>query len=263
MAGFEPDGSVTIVTGSATGIGAATARMLAAKGGNVVINYTRSAAEAEATAAACADAGGGALVVQSDVADDADCRRLVAACIDRWGRLDALVNNAGATKFVAADDFEGISGEDFLAMYAVNVVGAFQMTRAAAPHLKQRSGAVVNVSSAAAVTGVGSSIGYSASKAALNTMTLTLARTLAPEIRVNCVCPGLTDTRWNRAGLGDERYEAVLAGYERAAPLGRATTAEDIAEAVVWLIEGASAMTGEIIMIDSGTHLGFAPLVAR
>ena len=163
-------GGAAIITGSATGIGAATARALAAAGCRVAVNYTRSRDEAEATAAACRAAGADAITVRADVADDTDCRRLVAETMDAFGRLDVLVNSAGITKFVSGSDLDGLSAEDFQRIYAVNAIGPYQMARAAAPHLKaQGKGAVVNVSSTAGIFGSGSSIAYAMSKAALNT----------------------------------------------------------------------------------------------
>jgi len=258
------DNKVAIITGGGTGIGAATARRLAANRWRIVVNYRVSRAEAEETANVCRAAGGDAAAVQGDVVDDADCRRLAAAALERWGRIDALVNCAGLTRFVDAADLEAVTAEDFQSMVAVNVVAPFQMARAVAPAMKSAGrGAVVHVSSMGAVTGQASSPAYSASKGALNTLTLTLARTLAPEIRVNCICPGLVDTRWNRAQLGDARYETVRARYTETTPLRHTLTADDIADAAVWLIEGAEWVTGEILMVDSGQHLGMAPLKAR
>ena len=184
------DGSVIVVSGSATGLGAAVAKGVAAKGARVVINYTKSLGDAEETVQACADLGTEALLCQGDVSSDADCRRMAAAALEKWGRIDGLVNNAGASKFASHADLESLTGDDFLHIYNVNVVGAYQMTRAAAPHMKaQGRGTIVNVSSISAITGAGSSIAYAASKGALNTMTASLARALAPEIRVNAVCP--------------------------------------------------------------------------
>lgn len=261
---METRRQVAIVTGSATGVGAATVRMLAARGWNVVVNYTRSDAEARETQAACEAEGAETLLCQADVADDADCRRMVSETVAKWGRIDALVNNAGITKFVDHANLEGLAAEDFLRIYAVNVVGAFQMVRAVAPHMKAVGrGAIVNVSSIAGVMGIGSSIAYVASKGALNTMTLALARVLGPEIRVNTVCPGFIEGRWLRQGLGDAGYEAAKAAQERTAALRRVATPEDIAEAIVWLIEGARHITGEIILVDGGAHLAGAPLIAR
>ena len=261
---MEIRGGVTIVTGSATGVGAAAAKMLAGKGCNVVINYTKSEAEAKETAAACEALGVEALLCQADVSNDADCRRMAAAAFEKWGRIDALINNAGTTQFVNHADLEGLDAEDFHRIYGVNVIGPFQMTRAVAPHMKAAGrGAVVNVSSIAGVMGVGSSIAYTASKGALNTMTLSLARALGPEIRVNTICPGFIQGRWLRGGMGDEMYEAAKTAQERNTPLRKAGTPEDMAQAAVWFVEGADLITGEILIVDAGAHLGGAPLIAR
>jgi len=254
---MDVNGGVAIVTGSATGIGAATAHALAARGCRVVINYTRSEAEARETQAACASLGVETLLVQGDVSDDADCRRLAQAAIDRWGRIDVLVNNAGTTQFVDHANLDGLSAADFLRTYGVNVVGPFQMTRAVVPAMRSGGrGAIVNVSSLAGVLGTGSSISYAASKGALNTMTLALARSLAPEIRVNAVCPGIVEGRWLRNGLGEEGYEAALKRQEASTPLRRAATPDEVAGAVLWLIEGGDLVTGEILLLDAGAHLG-------
>jgi 3-oxoacyl-[acyl-carrier protein] reductase len=257
-------GGVTIVTGSATGVGAAAAKMLASKGCNVVVNYTKSEAEARETAAECEDLGAEALLVRGDVSRDEDCRAMAEAAIAKWGRIDGLINNAGTTQFVEHSNLEGLTADDFHRIYAVNVIGPFQMTRAVAPHMKAAGrGAIVNISSIAGVMGVGSSIAYTASKGALNTMTLSLARVLGPEIRVNTVCPGFIQGRWLRGGLGDEAYEAARAHQERATPLRKAGTPEDMAQAAVWFIEGADLVTGEILIVDAGAHLAGAPLIAR
>ncbi len=255
------EGSVIIVTGSSVGLGAATARAAAAKGARLLINYTKSEAEAEGTAQACRDLGGDAVLCQGNVAEDADCRRMASVALERWGRIDGLVNNAGSSVFASAADLESLSGEDFLNIYAVNVVGAYQMIRAVAPHLKaQGKGAIVNVSSISAITGGGSSIAYAASKAALNAMTISLARALAPQIRVNAVCPGPVPTRWWGDGLGEEGAQRLFQSFEAQVPLGQAPTADSVAETVVWLLEAARHVTGETIMIDSGMHLiGFKP----
>ena len=253
---MDLNGAAAIVTGSATGIGAATAAMLAARGCNVVINYTKSEAEAEATVAECERLGAGALLHRADVSVDADCRAMVRAAVDRWGRLDILVNNAGATRPCPHDDLEGLSAADFHYVYGVNTVGPYQMARAAAPHLKAAGqGAIVNVSAGAAMTGRGSSIAYAASKGALNTMTISLARVLAPEIRVNTVCPSLVEGRWMRAVLGDEGYDATVARTREVSALNKTNTPDDVAAAVLWLIEGAGTMTGEVLGMDGGMHL--------
>lgn len=250
-------GGVFIITGSATGTGAACARQLAAKGGRVVVNYTKSKADAEQTAQACKAAGGDAIVVQGDVASDADCRKLAQAALDAWGRIDGLVNNAGITKFAAHADLDALSAEDFQHLYAVNVIGPYQMVRACVPAMKkQGEGAIVNVSSISGVRGVGSSVAYVATKGALNAMTLSLARALAPEIRVNAICPGLIETRWHTSRFGPEEYAKFKANYEKSVPLAKAASADDVAEVAVWLIEGAALVTGETILVDGGLHLG-------
>src|ERR1700687_3324821 len=196
---------VAIVTGSATGLGAAVALKLGARGAKIVINYTKSLKEAEATAAQAKARDIQALLLQGDVGSDADCRRIVKDTHAKWGRVDILVNNAGTTKFADHADLEALTADDFLNIYKVNVVGAYQMIRACMPHMKtQGYGAVVNVSSIAAVTGIGSSVAYAASKGALNTLTKSLFRSLAAEIRVNAVCPGFIGTRWFSERFGDE-----------------------------------------------------------
>ena len=253
------EGAVVIVTGSATGLGAAVAQRLASKGGRVVINYTKSESAARATVAACEKLGGEALLCRADVSDDADCRRMAATAVEKWGRVDGLVNNAGVSKIVPHADLEALTGDDFLRIFSVNVVGPYQMVRAVAPHMKkQGKGAVVNVSSLSGMSGSGSSIAYAASKAALNTMTLSLARALAPEIRVNAVCPGVMQTRWWREGLGEESYTAFIDQYTESTPLKSAGTPEAVADPVVWFLEGADQVTGETLIVDSGTHLGGA-----
>ena len=254
-----PDRKVALVTGSATGVGAATALQLARRGWNVVVNYSRSVTEAEATESACRDAGAETLLLRADVAQDADCRALVATTVERWGRLDALVNNAGVSVFGDAAAWDALDVEAFQRIYAVNTIGSFQMVRACAPHLKAARGCIVNVSSIAGMLGIGSSVPYIASKGALNAMTLHLARTLAPEVRVNAVCPGLITSRWFVDGVGQEAADKLTANYERMAPLGRPSTPEDVADAIVWLVEGARTTTGELVLLDSGMHLGVRP----
>ena len=254
------EGGVFIVTGSATGLGAAVARRLSSKGSKVIINYTKSEAEAKATVEACEKLGGETLLCRADVSIDDDCRRMAAEAIERFGRIDGLVNNAGQSKIAPHADLEALSSHDFLRIFAVNVVGPYQMVRAVTPHMKQQGkGSIVNISSISAMTGSGSSIAYAVSKGALNTMTLSLARALAPEIRVNAVCPGAMQTRWWRDGLGEEKYQSFIENYAKTAPLKAAGDPEIVAEPVVWLLEGAEQVTGETIMVDSGTHLGGSP----
>ena len=246
---------VALVTGSATGVGAAAALALSHRGWNVVINYSKSETEANAAADACRAAGADVLLARGDVSQDADCRALVQATLDRWGRVDALVNNAGITSFAGAANWDAIDVETFQRIVGVNALGTLQMTRACAPHLVAARGAIVNVSSIAGALGIGSSVAYIASKGAVNSMTLYFARALAPNVRVNAVCPGMITTRWFVDGIGQEGYEKVKAAYEGGVPLQRASSAEDVAEAVLWLVEGARSVTGELLMLDGGMHL--------
>ena len=242
---------VAIVTGSASGIGAATALELSKRGWSVVVNYSKSQEQAEKITAQCQDA----ITVQANVGEEAQCRKLVQAALDKWGRIDALVNNAGTTKFVKHTDLDGLSADDFLRIYHLNVVGPFQMVRACAAALKANRGAVVNVSSVAALLGTGSSIAYAASKAALNSLTFSLARVLGPEVRVNAVCPGYVDTPWQTGALGQERANQAAAHYSSLVPLKDYARPEDVADTIVWLIEGARQTTGETIFIDGGMHI--------
>lgn len=249
---------VAIVTGSATGVGAAAAIQLARRGYDILVNYSRSETEARETQAACEAAGADTLLLRGDVAQDADCRAMVQAVVKRWKRIDVLVNNAGISVFGDAAEWDAIDAEAFNRILGVNTLGVFQMVRACMPHLKATRGAIVNVSSVAGALGIGSSVPYVASKGAVNALTLHFARKLAPEIRVNAVCPALITSRWFVEGLGQDAYDKILANAERTTPLQRASTPEDIADAIVWLAAGAPTMTGEFLMLDGGTHLGRA-----
>ncbi len=246
---------VVIVTGGSSGIGEAIAREMARRGWRVVVNYSRNTVQAEAVVKACVEAGGEAIAVKANVGEDAQCRALVKAALDQWGRLDALVNNAGTTKFVVHADLDGLSAEDFQRIYAINVIGPFQMCRAAAPALRAARGAVVNVSSLASRVATGSSIAYAASKSALNTLSMSLARTLAPEVRVNVLAPGFVDTPWMTAGYGEERYTRLRETYAQIAPLQAVSTPQHQADAVAWLLEGAAHVTGQILYVDAGMHV--------
>ncbi len=255
--------SVIIVTGSATGLGAAVVKQAAAKGARVVINYTKSEKEAHETEAVCDYLGVESLLCKADVSVDEDCRRMASEAMEKWGRIDGLVNNAARSVFADNNDLETLTGQQFLDIYSVNVVGTYQMTRAAAPHIKaqaQGQGSIVNVSSISAITGAGSSIAYVASKGAPNTMTTALARALAPEIRVNAVLPGAFPSRWWAEGLGEEGAKTLFDRFADQVPLKSAADPESIARTVVWLLEDAGYITGEMIKIDSGMHLlGFQP----
>jgi 3-oxoacyl-[acyl-carrier protein] reductase len=248
--------SVAIVTGASRGVGAATARRLAKEGYNVVVNYSRSEAGARETAADCESLGAETILCRADVAQDEDCRRLVEETMAKWGCIDVLVNNAATTKFCAADDLEGLTKEDFLHIYGVNLVGPYQMIRAVAPHMKTKGkGTVVNVASIAGIMAYGSSVAYIASKAALIAMTKALARALGPEIRINAVCPGFIQGEWLRNGMGQDRYEAVKNYLEGSVPLRMTATPEKIADGIFYFVQGADLVTGETLLLDGGMHL--------
>lgn len=248
-----------IVTGSGTGVGAATALALARRGWDVLINYSRSEDQAHASEAACRDAGARTLLMRGDVSQDPDCRALAEAAASTWGRLDALVNNAGISLFGAQADWDALDAQAFQRILGVNTVGTFQMVRACLPHLKASRGCIVNVSSVAGSLGIGSSVPYIASKGAINAMTLHLARTLAPEVRVNAVCPAFITSRWFVDGLGQAAYDQLKVRSEAMTLLGRSSTPEDVAEAIVWLADGAATVTGELIHLDAGMHMGVRP----
>jgi 3-oxoacyl-[acyl-carrier protein] reductase len=259
-------GKVILVTGGGTGLGAAIAIGAAQRGARaLILNYSKSRNEAEATAKAVQAAGAEAQLVQGDVSEDADCRK-IAAVAAPYGKLDVLVNNAGTTKHVPKHaDLDGLSKEDFLRIFATNTVAPFQMVRACRSLLEASGlGSVLMTSSIAGVTGGGSSVAYAASKGALNTMTLSLARALAPKIRVNAICPGFIDTRWFSDAYDQETAQKLRDNVRNSTPLQVVSTAEDIADSALFLIsDAARRITGETLLVDAGSHLGFAPLRAR
>jgi 3-oxoacyl-[acyl-carrier protein] reductase len=228
---------VALVTGGTSGIGEATVKELERRGWQAAAMARRNSA------------------FEGDVANDADCRRVARAVLDKWGRIDALVNCAGTTKFVAHADLEGLSGDDILGIMRVNVVGPFQMIRACAAALKASRGCIVNISSVASILGTGSSIAYAASKAALDTMSFSLARALGPEVRVNVVAPGYVKTPWQVGAHGAAGAEELERKFAERTPLKAAAEAQDVADAVAWLLEGARRVTGEIIYVDGGMHI--------
>jgi NAD(P)-dependent dehydrogenase (short-subunit alcohol dehydrogenase family) len=248
--GHMMDRKVCVITGSSSGIGAACAELFAQRGWDVCVNYSR-------TAAICQGHGADVLLERADVADDAQCLHLAARVKERFGRCDALVNNAGTTKFVGMRDLQGLDAGDFQNIYAVNVIGVFQMTRALVPLMQQAAGAaVVNISSISSINGIGSSIAYIASKGALNSLTIALARALGPGIRVNAVAPGMVDSRWLRDGLGEERFAAAQAAYESSSSLASLVTPKEVAESVYWFAAGAAKTTGEFQLVDGGRFIG-------
>jgi ketoreductase RED2 len=237
-------GRVVAVTGSSSGIGAATARAFADAGASVLVNSARSVAEGEAVAASLPDA----FYVQGDITDAGVPERLVAAALDRWARLDTLVNNAGTTALIPHHDLEAASVDVWRRIFEVNVFGTWAMSVAAMPALREANGSIVNVASVAGVRPTGSSVPYAASKAALNHMTVLLAKVVGPEVRVNAVAPGLVDTPWT------EDWEVVREVVRQVAPLKRSGQPEDVAEVVLALAQ-AAYVTGQVVVIDGGLSL--------
>jgi len=256
---LELKGKAAVVTGASSddGIGSECAKILASRGCNVVVNYATNKAGGEKIAEACRAAGAEAIAVQGDVSKNEDCERLVKACIDKWGRLDVLINNAATTKPIPHKRMDLLDAAEFQRIFAVNVIGTYQMTRAAAPHLRATGdAAIVNISSVGAMRAGGSSMAYTASKAAINNLTLSTARALAPEVRVNALCPGGMLGAWTRKILSEEQYEERLAAAKTQYPLKRGIWPRDVAVAALFLVEGATTMTGEALRMDCGQHLG-------
>ncbi|SEN50359.1 SDR family NAD(P)-dependent oxidoreductase [Lihuaxuella thermophila] len=243
------EGKVALITGAGTGIGRAIALRLAREGVRIVINYSRSQKEALETQKEIDACGIQSLLVQADVADDAEVRRMVQEAVNQFGRLDILVNNAGVTNFVAHDDLEGLKDEYWDRVMNVNVKGVFHCCRAAAAELKKQRGCIINITSIAGMTGLGSSIAYAASKAAAISVTKSLARVLAPEVRVNGIAPGVVRTRWV------EGHEDHVERLGSGTPLGRVATPEDIAEVAFSLIAHSHFVTGQNIVVDGGMFI--------
>ena len=248
----ESSRPVALVTGGATGVGRATSLRFAKLGFDVVVNYSRSKSDAEQTANDVNALGVKALLACCDVSDDAKVREMLELVRQTFGRLDVVVNNAATTNFIEHADLEGLTEEMWDRMLDVNLKGAFFVTRAAANLLREGDGgSVVNVSSVAALTGSGSSIAYCASKAGVNTMTKSLARVLAPQVRVNAVCPGPIDSRWIRQGNPDWDLGQMVAAY----PIPKASQPDDIADAILFFAVGTSMATGQILSVDGGQTL--------
>lgn len=252
-------GRTAIVTGGGTGVGRETSLLLAQQGCQVVVNYSRSREEAEVTARDVEALGVRAIPVQADVADDRACRHMIERTANEFGGIDILINNAGTTDFIKHDDLDKAQAEVWHRLYAVNVIGPFQCIRAARPHLAAAGGQVVNIASTAGITAMGSSIPYCASKAALINMTQSLARALAPEIRVNAIAPGFITGRWLESGLGPA-YPAVKEAVANRSPMKRVSDPIDIARAVMSLIMGSTQVTGQTLICDGGMMLGSSSL---
>lgn len=252
---MELAGRVAIVTGGGTGIGRATSLRLAKAGAAaVVVNYSRSAAEATSTAAEVLALGSKAFPLQADVADEAQVKAMIASTVEQLGRLDVLVNNAGTTHFIPHPDLDGLTDDVWNDILNVNLKGTFFCCRAAAPELKKTGGAIVNVASIAAHRASGSSIAYAVSKAGVVQLTRALALALAPEVRVNSVSPGLVSSRWFSRRFGDDAAAAQAEAFAKATPLGKVATPDDVAQAIVALLEN-DLVTGQDLVVDGGKNV--------
>lgn len=246
---MEPGNKVVLITGGGTGVGRAAALQLAQQGFDVVINYSRSADDAEETRLAVEQLGRRALTIKCDVSKDVEARAMLKRCEEQFGRIDGLVNNAGTTHFVELVDLEGMTEAMWDDILNVNLKGAFFVSRAAVPLMKQTGGSIVNVASIAGMTGAGSSIAYAASKGGMITLSKSLAQALAPSIRVNSVCPGVIISRW----LKD--HQAMVDRAVEATPLQRASSTDDVADAITFLISSGKMVTGQSIVVDGGYTL--------
>jgi 3-oxoacyl-[acyl-carrier protein] reductase len=242
---------VALVTGAGTGIGRATVEALAAAGFDVAVNYSRSEQAAKQTASLAQQRGARTLLYQCDVSDDARVRRMLAEVEKHFGRLDALVNNAGTTTEVKPKDFEGLTSEEWDRVFSVNVKGTFQVTRAAVPLLKKSGGSIVNLASIVGLRPGPQPLPYATSKAAVVSLTKLLALNLGPDIRVNAVAPGWMEGDWMVRMLG-EKYDELMARRAKHTPLQHVVKAEDVAEVIVNLIVSNKMVNGEVVVIDGG-----------
>lgn len=235
---------VVLVTGSTSGIGEETALRFAALGDHVIFNSVRSVEAGEALSAKTP----GSYYIQGDISNDADCERMIEMVLERYGRLDVLVNNAGATKVIAHADINAATLDVWRDIFEVNVFGTWNISVRAMPALKEAKGSIVNVSSIAGVRQTGSSIPYAASKAALNHMTALLAKVVGPEVRVNAVAPGLIDTPWTAD------WDAIRGVVSALAPLKRSGTPGDVAD-VILSLASTPYVTGQVLVVDGGLGL--------
>lgn len=250
------EGKAAIVTGASRGVGRATALALAKRGCAVCVNYSRSQVEAMGVLEELTELGDNAMTFQADVSDDGAVREMVAAANETFGRVDVLVNNAATTQFIPHSNLDGATDDIWHSILGVNVLGPFHCIRACVPHMNESGeGAIVNVASVAGVAGIGSSVPYCASKAALINMTVSMARALGPSIRVNCVAPGFIEGDWLKQGLG-KNYEPVKAANEAKAVLGKVCKAGDVADAIMTFIEGSNLVTGQTVVVDGGMLIG-------
>ena len=248
----EFKGKVVLVTGASRGIGKAIAIELAKCGASVAINYNSNTRLAKNTLKSVRSYGVNAEIIKANVSEEKEVKYLIRETEKKLGPINILINNAGKTKFVDFQNFKGLNKKDFLDIYEANLVSVFQMVRACEKSLlKTKKPKIINVSSIAAL-GMGSSIAYACSKGALNSLSLSLARTLAPKITVNSICPGYVETGWH--GSSKEVYKKSKIN-EKLVPLKKSAKPEDIASSIMWFVNSKNLITGETIYVDGGYHL--------
>ena len=252
---------VVLITGASRGVGAASAVLFSKFGFDVILNCSSTKNDAEEVAKECRLNGVRTLVIEKDISDEQNCNSIIEESIKTFGQLDVLVNNAARTKFAFNHaDMTALNTEDFLNIYATNVVAPYNLIKYSLEHLNASEiGSVVNVASMAGINAIGSSVAYAASKAALINMTTSLARALGP-IKVNAVCPGFIEGEWLRKGLGDEIYNATRETIMNTNPLGKVCKPVDVANAIYYLACGQDITTGETLILDGGSYLGGNPL---
>jgi len=248
---------VAVITGSSRGVGRAVALRLARQGCRIVLNFRSSRKEAESVLRELQKTDTPSLMIRADISKESDCLALIQQTVDRFGGLDILVNNAATTDFLPFTDLSLLTDAHWDRVLQTNVKGPFYCTRAAEPWLKKskNGGEIINITSVAGLIGNGSSMAYCASKAALINMTVSLARILAPQVRVNSVAPGFIADDWTQHGLKD-RYEDAKEGHESKAVLGKVCHPDDVAAAVVSLITGSDLITGQNLVCDGGATIG-------
>ena len=254
---METQGKVAVITGSSRGVGRAVALRLARQGCRIVLNFRSSREEAESVLKELQKNDTPSLMIQADVSKESDCLALIQQTVDQFGGLDILVNNAATTDFLRFADLSLLTEAHWDRVLQTNVKGPFYCSRAAEPWLKKskNGGEIINITSVAGLIGNGSSMAYCASKAALINMTVSLARILAPQVRVNSVAPGFIADDWTQQGL-KERYEDTKEGHESKAVLGKVCHPDDVAAAVVSLITGSDLITGQNLVCDGGATIG-------
>ena len=252
---------VIVITCGSSGLGAELVFGAVNKGAHVAFTYSSNTDRADRVVHRCADLGSDVLAIKADVVNEDDCKRVAREVSARWKGIDILINNAGTTRKAKHADLDALNAEDFIAVYSVNVIGTYQMIRACVAHLRaSKTGSVINISSAGADLGVGTSVAYSASKAALNSMTRSLARALAPELRINTVAPGFMATPWFSDEMDPGAFSSLIEDQRRLSVLDRVGDPVSMVDPILFLASGAAAhITGVTLPVEGGALLGMAP----